>query len=99
MSQLLWFFYTTTNKCTVIPNGTIFDDSAWRILKRNVPKYAVYDDLYKGTPEPVHSVASTRAQTRNGSDGYGVVSEEYDDDKSGGAYDDEDDNDNDYDYE
>jgi Glycosyl transferase family 2 len=27
-----------------IPNGTIFDDTAWKALKRMVPKYALYDD-------------------------------------------------------
>ena len=29
-----------------IPRGTIFDDTAWQILKSVAPRYAVYDDFY-----------------------------------------------------
>ena len=25
--------------------GTVFDDSAWKALKKNVPKYAMYDQF------------------------------------------------------
>ena len=25
------------------PTGTVFDDTAWQLLKQNVPKYQVYD--------------------------------------------------------
>ena len=25
--------------------GSVYDDSAWQTLKRNVPKYAMYDEF------------------------------------------------------
>jgi len=31
---------------TEIEKGIVFDDSAWQILKKNVPRYAVFDTLY-----------------------------------------------------
>lgn len=26
--------------------GKVFDDSAWQVLKKNVPRYAMYDEFY-----------------------------------------------------
>jgi Glycosyl transferase family 2 len=31
------------NRTASIPNGTIFDDTAWQMIKKMVPKYALYD--------------------------------------------------------
>jgi hypothetical protein len=31
------------NRNASIPNGTIFDDTAWQMIKKMVPKYALYD--------------------------------------------------------
>ena len=33
-----------------IPNGTIFDDSAWKQLKEVAPRYKFYDDFYQIPP-------------------------------------------------
>ena len=37
----------TTQNGDAIPNGTIFDDRAWQILKDVAPRYRMYDDFYQ----------------------------------------------------